>query len=196
MNWHDWRPRDPALAPAFDAWRRGELATARAAFERAAACHPDDPDAWRGLGGVAWTEGALDEALTHFLRALRLDPANPLHWHNVGLTHRDLGHPDRALHLFAVALDLDPCFEPAVNEIGNVLVDVGRPHEALGWYDLAVALDGTRAVVWHNRGVCHRLLGRIAEARADFARALELHPAYHHTLVELSRLDAASEMAG
>ena len=187
MSRHTWKPSDPVLLPGFTLWRAGALTEALRFFASAArpgagAC------AWRGLGSVLWTMGRFEEALTAFRHALELDCYSAMHWANVGLVLRDLGRRECAINAFRVAGVLDPLYEPTFNEWANVLYDNERFPEALELYNKALAVDASRAVVHHNRGVCLLALNRRNEAIRSFGEALKRDPTYVHTLNELRRL--------
>ena len=188
MRWDDWTPRETATQMAFDLWRSGALTQAAAVFQHRLSVTPDSAEAWRGLGSVRWTQGRFAEAKICFTQSLAIEPANPMHWGNLGLALRDLGDKPAAIAAFAVATGLDPDYEPAWNEWANVLVDCGRPDQALPLYDHAIGLEPSRAVLYHNRGVCLRLLGNQQKAQADFLRCLQRNPGYIHSLNELDRI--------
>jgi Tfp pilus assembly protein PilF len=185
MKWDDWRPQNPGLKQAFDDWREGKWVAALELFEHAVAEDSLQPDAWRGMGSVLWTLDRFEQASSAFRHAVELEPWNPMHWHNLGLAYRHLEKPAEARHLLEVATALDPEYEPAFNELANIHVEEGNFREALRIYDHALALDNSRAVVHHNRGVCLRLLGDFKGAAASFLAALKREPHYHHTLMEL-----------
>jgi tetratricopeptide (TPR) repeat protein len=111
-----------------------------------------------------------------------------MHWGNMGLARRDLGQPEAAISAFRVALGLDPLYAPALNEWANVLFDMDRYEEALPLYNASLAIDDGRAVVYHNKGVCLRHMGRLNEAVRHFRVALELEPGYRYSQEELQRL--------
>lgn len=194
MRWEDWPPSDPALDPAFAAWRGGQLDEAHRLFDAAVARSPGDADAWRGRGNVAWTQQRFAAALADYQHCVRLQPWNPMHWANVGLAFRDLGQLARAEAMLGAAIALDPGYAPALNELANVLVDGGRYRAALPLYDAALAIDGQRAVVYHNKGVCLRLLGETSAAVALFRAALARDPGYAYSLIELARLVPATDL--
>ena len=54
---------------------RGDLASARAVFDRTIAADPDDPEAWESRGIVAEFEGDAPGALHYYREALRRQPA-------------------------------------------------------------------------------------------------------------------------
>jgi tetratricopeptide (TPR) repeat protein len=188
MNWNDWVPRNCVLREGFDNWRRGHCHAALVFFELAVQQYPTSDEAWRGYGSVLWTLGRYAECLTAFRTAVELGYWNAMNWANVGLVCRDLHLWPQAENAFRVAIALDPNYEPAYNEWANVLVDQGRPEEALRLYETALSFDNSRAVVYHNQGVCLRLLHRVDEAIQSFRQAIGLDPTYHHTHRELERL--------
>jgi len=196
MQWDDWPPRERALLPGFEAWRDGRHGVARELFETHLASDPHSADAWRGLGNVHWSAGAFAESARCYRRCIEIDPCNPMHWGNLGLALRDLRDTEGAIAVFRVSLGLDPTYAPGLNEWANVLFDAGRLVEALQLYDRSLAIDGGRAVVHHNKGVCLRYSGRLPEAVACFARALEIDPGYGYALEELRRLGVAREGEG
>jgi tetratricopeptide (TPR) repeat protein len=116
-----------------------------------------------------------------------------MHWGNMGLVRRDLGEPEAAIAAFCVSLGLDPEYAPALNEWANVLFDTGKHEQALTLYDAALAIDDTRAVVYHNKGVCLRYLGRLPEAVEYFKAALARDPHYRYSLEELRRLSVPQQ---
>jgi len=52
----------------------------------------------------------------------------------------------------------------------------GKYAEAIPFFDKAIEIDPLHADVWHDRGVCYRVLGKDAEALQNFDRAVELAP--------------------
>jgi hypothetical protein len=52
----------------------------------------------------------------------------------------------------------------------------GKYAEAIPYFDKAIEIDPSHAYVWHDRGVCYRVLGKDAEALRNFDRAGELSP--------------------
>lgn len=188
MQWDDWPPGDDRLRPAYDAWRSGDHDRAQDMFEAWTGLHPDDADGWRGRGNVLWSRREFEHCLSCYQMALRLAPWNSMNWSNLGLVFRDLGRLHMAEAAFRVSLALDPTYAPGLNEWANVCYDGGRYREALMLYGRSLAIDGSRAVVHHNQGVCLRTLGAKPAAIASFQRALTLDPTYQWSIAELERL--------
>lgn len=92
----------------------GQVAVARAAFERALKVQPQDPDATRGLADAT----RLEHALALHSDAIRAEAAGQLR---------------RAAELFAGALQIDAAFSPAITGLARV-----RAAEQDQQFDLAV----------------------------------------------------------
>ena len=94
----------------------------------------------------------------------------------------------QALSVFDVAIGLDEFYEPAWSERGNVLYDLCRADLALPHSRRALELDGGRAVVHHNHGMCLLALGDAPGAGAAFEAALEIDSGYPWSVDMLRRL--------
>ena len=64
------------------------------------------------------------------------------------------------------------------NALGEAIFQQGRYAEALRWFDEATRLAPTIPKHWYNLGLAYQQLGRRAEARAAFEKALALNPDY------------------
>jgi Flp pilus assembly protein TadD len=62
-------------AQGVSALQRGDLAAARAAFEKVLHLVPNNPEAHNSLGWVLLAQGQTDDAIFHFRAALRAKPA-------------------------------------------------------------------------------------------------------------------------
>lgn len=65
---------NPALAQGFDALSAGNLAAARADYERVLKADPRNADALHGMAAIALREGRPDAAEAYYLRAVESDP--------------------------------------------------------------------------------------------------------------------------
>jgi tetratricopeptide (TPR) repeat protein len=116
---------DRALKMELEAGRAalgaGQVAMARAAFERALKLQPEDPDATKGMADAA----KLERVLALHSEAVRAEAAGQL---------------DRAAELFASALQVDPSFAAAASGLARVHV-AQQDHQL----DLAV-IEGNAAL--------------------------------------------------
>ncbi len=82
-----------------------------------------------------------------------------------------------ALTEFLAATSLDPNYALAANNVGFMYFRLGQLDDAVAWYRRTLAIDVGRAVAWLNLADAELARGRRAEARAAYARFLELNPA-------------------
>jgi Flp pilus assembly protein TadD len=60
--------------------------------------------------------------------------------------------------------------------IGVNFVNANKPEEAVTYFTKAVTLDPSYADGYFRRGLAYMGLGKMAEAKADFGKLLELQP--------------------
>jgi Flp pilus assembly protein TadD len=153
--------------------RRGDLATARERFERAARA-PDFAEARVNLGVVALETGRPDAAEAHLRAALAVDPDLAVARLDLarGLLHRGLAEPGRRQALWQRA------------RIEYLHLLEGRGHAAEAWHDL---------------GYMDLESGRFPRAEQEYRRAAELSPtpaAFHGLCISLVRLARCAEAEG
>ncbi|MBN2576424.1 MAG: protein kinase [Deltaproteobacteria bacterium] len=126
----DNAPRDraasaKAAAEGASALARGDLAGARAAFDRAVRADASNPDAVVGLAEVAFENARYTEALDYGRRAARLQPRAAKHHMVVGDAYFKLLRYDEAKAAYARALALAPNSEGIKARIGRVNARLG-----------------------------------------------------------------------
>jgi Tfp pilus assembly protein PilF len=185
----------PLLASGLDAphaqfllgvahWQRGRTKDAQAAFTRAVALDPTNPEALRALAQVTHRLGDTDDALALYARALAVQPA--LAW--VRAEYADVlqqdGQRDAAVREYRAALREQPSLATAHFNLGVALLaqeqlaDAGRSFTEAVRLDpaLASALEGLIAVRADGK--------RVSEARllASPAASVRAAPAAPGTL--------------
>lgn len=122
--------------------------------------------------------------------ALMLDPEHVLAWNNRGLALLGLGHPfDCILHMDrAISLDPDAVY---FNNRGAAYAEMGYHDKALADYELALAKKQFPEA-HNNCGNMLNIMGRSAEARAAYGRAIELNPDYVDAQLNLAFCELAS----
>ncbi len=93
--------------------------------------------------------------------------------------------PQRAAGWLEQARRLDPSHPETYTQLGILRLNQNQPQAALGSFEQALRLRPKSAEMLSNRGTALYLLGRSAEAEADFLRALEIdpcHPNARHNL--------------
>jgi tetratricopeptide (TPR) repeat protein len=155
---------------------RGEYKKALNYFQEAVAAHPDDSNAWFGLGNCYIGLEKPEEAIDAYRQVIRTDPANANAYYNLGLYYRQIGRYEVALKTFQDALEVDPKHIPARFEMGEVLGRMGRSEEEKQAYTDIIAQAPKFYPAYFRLGlVCNRL-GQYDEAIAAQKEVLVLKP--------------------
>jgi serine/threonine-protein kinase len=161
--YHALRPRD-----AFP--------RAREAAERALALDPTDALALVMRAHTAlWYEWSFARAETTARRALELAPGFYLAHDCLALVLAAQGRFDEAIEAMERARSLDPLSEYAAYDLAWILILAGRWEHALQELEPAVARHPQASELHRAFGFCLLYAGRVPEARAEFARVLELN---------------------
>lgn len=159
-----------------EAGRRNE---ALLCLDLAVALAPEDADVRTNHGWALFELGRIEEALAEQDRAIELRPELAVAHYNRGLELSALGRYAEAVAAYDRALELGSGPERDADAHycrGNVLLRLDDPEGAAAAYGRALELEPSFPEPWYNRGVVRLQLGRVAEARADFERYLELDP--------------------
>jgi len=145
---------------------------ADAAYRRAIALQPGDPDIVRSVAYSAAMLGRFDEALQLHRRAVDLDPLNSDSWGGLGETEFFSGQLDKAAADGKKGLELSPDAWPGTILLSQIYVMQGRPQDALSEIEL-VRGDVWRAFLY---AIAYHALGREKESDAALT---ELIAKYH-----------------
>ena len=176
--------------------RQGNWPAAVAAYRRAAALQPQEPEYLTRLArallapsspGEAGFDGALDEAEGVLRRARSLNPYDPHQPRNLASVARrraaatsDAARRHEYLQqadlLYAAATELSPGLPSLWVEWANVAAERRQAGIGLTRLERARRLDPDRAEMWMLRAVLLAQLGRFEEARASVTRLLQLDP--------------------
>jgi tetratricopeptide (TPR) repeat protein len=135
---------------------------ADAAYWRAIALEPGDPDIVRSAAYSAAMLGHLDEALQLHRRALDLDPLNADSWEGLAETEFWMGQLDEAAADTKKGLELSPDAWPGPIMLSQIYVMQGRPQDALPEIEL-VRPDFLRTFLY---AIAYHALGREKESDA------------------------------
>lgn len=139
---------------------------------------PSAAPSWLCLGSALLRENRADEAVPALRRAVELAPANGEAWTNLGLALHRLGSRDEALTALRRGAEARPTDPTGWTAWGQALLSAGRAGEALAALARAPAAKGPAGAALHSaRAAALHALGRMAEAAAEFDRALALDPA-------------------
>jgi tetratricopeptide (TPR) repeat protein len=129
--------------PAIAAERRGAVAgESAAAFERALALDPNNPDTHYAFSNLQNFRGAYQDAVRHLETALRLRPQWPDALNNLANQVEALGDRERAIAIFDRAIEQDPTNAGAIVNRGMTCLALGRLAE--GWQGYAHRFDDPR----------------------------------------------------
>lgn len=156
--------------------RQGRVEEGLAAFDRAIALAPGNPDWFGNRAHALLSAGRAADAERDYRRSLALRPADPAALYNLGLLLQRAGRVDEAIASYRKALQLRPAFAAAHNNLANILQGAGRAQEAFDHYAQAIRHDPNLADAHANFGHALRDAGRIDEAVALLERAERLRP--------------------
>lgn len=141
------------------------------------------------LAGESQLRGRhLDEATELFEKASALDPASASMRTSLGLSRLAKGDADAAVRHLQAATQLDRNSAEAGLALVRTELKLGHPEQAM---NAALALEKVQprnAVVQELKGLVQQSRHDTAKARASFARALALDPAYFPAAADLAQL--------
>jgi tetratricopeptide (TPR) repeat protein len=166
-----------ALAAAEAAEKAGRLSEARAGYEKLIALRPDVAViAHQRIGVTYIQEKQYVPALDHLQQALDADPGNATVRLIMAQAAFEGGLKERGMGLVS-AIDQAAIKDPDVAyNLGVQLLNAGRPAEAADFFSRSIALDARYVDGYFRRGLAEINLGRVAEAKADLQKVLELSP--------------------
>jgi tetratricopeptide (TPR) repeat protein len=110
--------------------RQGDIAGARAEFEKAARDHARSAEPWISLSAVHGMQGNFAEALRCAQKAVELAPNSLQGWVNLGNAAQSQGELTQAAEAFQRASGLPGCPPDIVLQLGVTLAQLGRWVEA------------------------------------------------------------------
>lgn len=176
-----------------------EKAQAEVAFRRALDLDPADYESLLDLVGLLVHEGRAGEARGLLEHALEAAPRDARLYDRMGELEA-LEDPERAIALFERALELDPASPSAQNNLSYLLAERRAPGDLdrARVFSASLTADGATNPDYHDtHGLVLWHSGRMAEARKQFARALDLaehdHPNRGWYLLHLARLEESAD---
>jgi protein O-GlcNAc transferase len=160
--------------------RRGDIASARALYERALALSPGHPGALLKLAVFAQAAGDLAAARAGLERALAAARRQRIGTAPVllaqGELFRAVGEPDAARAAYTAALAEAPRLAGARAGLGLIALAAGDSVAAAREFDAALALEPANAGLALLLGQVQKGRGRLADADAAFAAATRAAP--------------------
>jgi len=154
----------------FELNRRGE---ASASFDRAIEAGPGFFQNYLTKGIAALRSGRAEDARVALVEADRLQPDSPQTLEMLGLAYQALGDLDGARDSLERSIAIAPTAR-ACSNLGTLYYEMGQFDLAAERFRQAADLQPNNAQIARNMGDAYARLGRDAEARAAWERALGL----------------------
>jgi len=156
-----------ALLKAGDTARDGgDLRSAVALYQQAAAIAPKDPAPWDRIGGALFQTGAYADAFTALKASDQRDPNNPVTERKLGKLALALGRPEQALGFFLAAQKQVGDDAQIWNGLGIAHDSLGQHTEAQSDYQKAMKLAPDNLAYRNNFGLSQTLAGNYPGAIA------------------------------
>jgi tetratricopeptide (TPR) repeat protein len=171
-----------ALKNADAAFEAGRYSEARVEYEKALA-DPKiaaQPQAVKALhmriARALSQEGNIDKEMEHLQALLDADPNDASVINIMAQESIKAGKVDKGMELLN-RLDPAAIKDPAIFfNVGVMLLNQQKPESAVEYFTKAVTLDPTYVDGYFQRGLTYIQLQKMAEAKADFNKVLELQP--------------------
>jgi tetratricopeptide (TPR) repeat protein len=173
-------------ASAWNSWGMGALTLCALVAGVAACGSPPTATSLVAQGLRAQLSGNVSSAEDEYQQAIRLDGNNVIAHYDLGTVCDKQGKTTRAVAEYRAALVIDPTFADAMFNLG---VDTAGsdPAGAAQLYSRVVSLQPAFAAAWLNLGFILRDEGKVAEAHADWARAVALDPSLASRVPSVTR---------
>ncbi len=170
----------------------GELEEAEGHYRRSTELEPGWVEAYNNLGLLAMAQERPEEGLTLFRQAVEVDPEFGDAHTNLASALQVNGEVEDALVHFQRAVELSPESAAAHNDIGMALGSLDRLEESAAHFLRATELEPTFYDARNNLAMASELMGRPADAIAQYREILRLarNPVTYNDLgIALARQD-------
>jgi Flp pilus assembly protein TadD len=175
------------------AWKSGESARAREAFDHALQLDPSHRKSLFNSSRVLLESGQPKIALERVEKALSLEPMSNEGLRLLGRTKYQLGDVAGAIEAYQRALTLDEGDVWSMNNLGLIYLEQGKSAEALPPLARAVELKGKSPVFLNNLGTALERTGHPESAAKSYESALTVDSSYTKASVSLARVTAANQ---
>lgn len=108
-------------------------------WEEAVTYHPENPEAWYGLGDAHRFVGELEAATDSYQQAVALDSEYLDAWNNLGIARAEVGDAEGAVNAWQQALRVSPSYCKAHNNLGHFAARQGKAEVAIMEYTSTLA---------------------------------------------------------
>ncbi|MBI5463213.1 MAG: sulfotransferase [Gammaproteobacteria bacterium] len=156
--------------------RQGDIAGARAIFERAAREFSNSAEPWINLSAVHGMTGHFPEALRCARKAVELAPTSLQGWINLANAAQSCGDARQTAEALQRARGLPGCPPDVALQLGSLYLEAGRLQDAWHICEQAIAAKPNDANTLLFQAALLRHSGRAAEARRLYERVNGLRP--------------------
>jgi tetratricopeptide (TPR) repeat protein len=149
----------------------GNPQAALAAFQKARALQPTDPDAQFNVALALFQAGQNEQAIQEAQAVLERDRNLAAAWYVAGLANLHLGRFEPAVQALTQAKNMDVTVNPVSFQLGLAYEGWGRTNEALSEWQTLAQFEPDHPAVHYRLNLALRRAGKLAEADA----ALEQH---------------------
>jgi Tfp pilus assembly protein PilF len=165
---------DATYQNGVSALKRGDLASARTAFEKIIKLAPQIPEAHNSLGWVLLTQGETDNAIVQFRTALRFKPAFVQAHINLANALSQKKNLEEAAAEARTAVTIAPKDSEAHRTLGRVLSLRDDPAGAISEFGRAIEIEPQRPDLHDELGSLLAQQGQMDAAAGEFSEALKL----------------------
>lgn len=155
---------------------QGEYEEALTFFQKAAEAHPDDPDAWYGLGSCYVGLDKPDDAIAAYNRPILHDPDNALAHFVLAMYYKTIGQYEQEIPSLLEVVRIDPANLRARFELGRAYGELERTEEQIDTFTEILGNNPDHIPTLLDLGATLGKVGRLDEAIAMFAKAGGLEP--------------------
>jgi lipoprotein NlpI len=156
---------------------KSDMDHAFADFSEAIRLDPKNTWAYTERGNLYKNKGDFEHARADLNESIRLDPNYAIAFFSRGDLYKSQGDLKRAMADLNESIRLDANYASAYFIRGSLSYMLGNNPAALEDFTKAIRLAPDEAAVYFNRGVAYFVVGgRLADAAADFKKAIELNP--------------------
>lgn len=183
---------DPSLLRGFDAFNRGDLASARTEYTRALQSDPRNTDALHGLAAIAQKQGHWDQAAWGYQKILEANPQDAVALAAL-INIRGQADPATAESRLKTLTAAQPELAAPAFSLGNLYARQGRWNEAQQAYFQAYNAEPSNPDILYNLAISleHIRQTRLAAQYYDQAiSAAKTHPASFDSAQAAARMQA------
>lgn len=155
-----------------------------AEFQAAEKAAPDEANVHFGLGYLLWTQHRYQEALQEFELELNNEPNHVQAMAYAGDSQLKLGNNAEAKEILQRAVTQPGATRLAWLDLGIILASENQDEGAVAAYRRAIEMDPAQVDAHWRLARLYRKMGKQEEAKAEFAKASQLHQQKDASLVQ------------